>query len=112
MNVPVEHFMREDLLGVGLATILFAALLVPPGYFLGWLFDLLEFRRQSWRWQVSYQPDPIGNRWFQSSTICCGQILSIRAVWIFYSACAIYFSWCLHFAHAGAPSPDGSSVRC
>ena len=90
MNVPVEHFMREDLLGVGLATILFAALLVPPGYFFGWLFDVLEFRRQSWPWQVltslllSVSMVPIVDYLLWSN-------LSIRAVWIFYSACAVFF---------------------
>ena len=90
MNLPAEHFMREDLLGVGLATVLFAALLVPPGYLFGWLFDLLEFRRRSWPWQVltslvlSVSIVPILDYLLWSN-------LSIRAVWIFYSVCALFF---------------------
>src|SRR5271167_1461434 len=50
--MTVQHFTRADLIGAALGTVLFAYLLVPPGYLFGWIFDLLDFRKQSWRWQL------------------------------------------------------------
>src|ERR1700721_2691162 len=50
--MTVQHFTRADLVGAAVGTLLFAYLLVPPGFFFGWIFDLLDFRKQSWPWQV------------------------------------------------------------
>ncbi|MGD1092285.1 MAG: hypothetical protein ABSB35_09860, partial [Bryobacteraceae bacterium] len=50
--MTVQHFTRADLIGAALGTVLFAYLLVPPGYLFGWIFNLLDFRKQSWPWQV------------------------------------------------------------
>ncbi len=98
MNLPEAHFMREDLVGVGLATLLFAAVLIPPGYLVGWLFDLLEFRRRSRPWQVltslvlSISIVPIVDYLLWSN-------VSIRAVWTFYSIAAIFFAGISFRAH-------------
>jgi hypothetical protein len=51
--MPPAHFMRDDLLGVALATLLFALLLIPPGFTIAWLFDLLSFRNSSPGWKIA-----------------------------------------------------------
>ena len=51
--MPTQHFMRDDIIGVALGTFIFAALLIPPGYVFGWLFDLLDFRSRSWPAQLA-----------------------------------------------------------
>src|SRR5580704_18678142 len=50
--MTVQHFTRADLVGASLGTVLFAYLLLPPGYLFGWIFDLLGFRKQTWPWQI------------------------------------------------------------
>ena len=46
------HFMRDDLIGVAVATLLFGLLFIPPGYAIAWLFDLLDFRKVSPAWRI------------------------------------------------------------
>src|SRR5579864_23226 len=85
-----EHFTRDDLIGVAIGTLLFAVLLLPPGYMFGWLFDLLDFRQRSWPEQlttslvlsVSMVPVLDYLLWTQ---------LSVYAVWALYSASATFF---------------------
>ena len=46
------HFLRDDILSTVLATGLVSALFaIPPGYVLGWLTGLLDFRRQTLAWR-------------------------------------------------------------
>ncbi|MEQ1885367.1 MAG: hypothetical protein ABL967_09920 [Bryobacteraceae bacterium] len=88
--MPPQHFMREDLLGVTLGTLLFALVLLSPGYLLGWLLDLLNFRRLHWLEQlgagltlsVAITPILIFHLW---------TTISITAVWAFYAVCGISF---------------------
>jgi hypothetical protein len=42
----VDNFFWNDMLGVCLAAILFPLFLIPPGYALGWLLNLVSFRTQ------------------------------------------------------------------
>ncbi len=88
--MPTEHFTRDDLIGVAIGTLLFAVLLLPPGYTLGWLSDLLDFRQRSWPEQLvtslvlSVSMVPILDYFLWAQ-------LSIYAVWAFYLACGIFF---------------------
>jgi hypothetical protein len=87
--MPAEHFMRDDIIGVAIGTLLFAVLLLPPGYMFGWLFDLMDFRQRSWPEQlatslvlsVSMVPILDYLLWTQ---------LSVYAVWTLYTASGIF----------------------
>jgi len=46
------HFMRDDLAGAALATLLFGLIFIPPGYAIAWIYDLLHFRASSPRWRI------------------------------------------------------------
>ncbi len=53
--MPGAHFLRDDVISTLVAVVLFSLFAVPPGYVLGWLTGLLNFRRQSlaWRFAIS-----------------------------------------------------------
>ncbi|HEV2202228.1 MAG TPA: hypothetical protein VGR73_20610 [Bryobacteraceae bacterium] len=86
----MEHFTRDDLIGVAIGTLLFAVLLLPPGYLFGWLFDLLDFRRRNWPEQLatsvvlSVSMVPILDYFLWTQ-------FSVYAVWAFYAASGIFF---------------------
>jgi hypothetical protein len=81
--MPEAHYTSDDIIGVVLSTILFAPLLLAPGYLLGWLCNPLGFRRQSRSWKVLYSlvlsvsAAPI-------LVFLLGTFGSDRAVWTFY----------------------------
>ncbi len=88
--MPAEHFTRDDLLGIALATALFAFLLIPPGYVIGWLFDLLGFRKLTWWWRISVSV-------VLSISVCpiliflLWSYVSLSAVWALYACCFAAF---------------------
>lgn len=83
--MPPAHFMRDDLIGVALATLLFGLLFIPPGFAIAWLFDLLDFRTST-----------PGARLISALAISVAIVpaiefllwsfLTIAAVWIFHAA--------------------------
>ncbi len=77
------NFMRDDLAGVALATVLFALLLIPPGYTIAWLLDLLNFRGSSpgWRIVVSLA---VSVAMVPGIEFLLWTYLTIAAVWIFH----------------------------
>jgi hypothetical protein len=85
------HFLRDDLISTLLATTLFSLLAVPPGYMLGCLTGLLDFRRQTLAWRfvisvpVSISVVPILAYWLD--------LLGGRtSVWIALAVCWIGFA--------------------
>jgi len=53
--MTAAHFLRDDFVSTLLAAGLFLLFAVPPGYILGWLTGLLDFRKQTlaWRFVIS-----------------------------------------------------------
>ena len=83
--MPPAHFMRDDLLGVALATILFGLLFIPPGFAIAWLFDLLDFR--------SATP---GSRLVSGLAISVALVPAIEfLLWNYLTIAAV---WVFHFA--------------
>lgn len=82
------HFMRDDLVGVALATLLFGLLFIPPGYTVAWLFDLFDFRKASPGWQIvvglalSVSMVPV-------IEFLLWTYLTIASVWIFHLVAAV-----------------------
>lgn len=86
MNDP--HFMRDDLVGVVLGTLALAPFLLTPGYMIGWLCDLFQFRQQSRPWRVLLSL-PLSLSMAPILVFLIGSFISNRAVWLFYAfACA------------------------
>lgn len=85
-----EHFTRSDLIGVALASVLFAFFLLPPGFLFGWTFDLFDFRRRTWPWQAMFSVvlsvgiAPI-------VTFLLWSYAGAASVWIFYAAATLFF---------------------
>jgi len=50
--MSLHHFMRDDLVGSAIAVILFTAFLFVPGYVIGWLTNVRDFRREPGVWRV------------------------------------------------------------
>jgi len=81
--MPPAHFMRDDLAGVALATVLFGLLFIPPGFAIGWAFDLFNFRTVSTGWRIvaglalSVAMAPV-------IEFLLWTYLTIAAVWVFH----------------------------
>ena len=79
------NYSVADALTIFVATTLLAFFMVVPGYTLGWLFDLLEFRKQDLPQQLvistplSIALSPIVSYWI-------GKFVSMRAIWLVYTA--------------------------
>jgi hypothetical protein len=86
--MSAHHFMRDDLLGSLAATVLFSAFLLTPGYAIGWLANVRDFRRQPRAWRIlwslalSVGVTPV-IAWL------LGSFAGMWAVWGFYGACAL-----------------------
>ncbi len=85
-----EHFMRDDLVGVALATVMLAALLIPPGYLFGWLFDLFDFRGETLAWQVLLAL-PLSIALVPILEFLLWTYTSVAFVWTFHALAAVFF---------------------
>jgi hypothetical protein len=81
--MPPAHFMRDDLLGVALATLLFGLLFIPPGFAIAWLFDLLNFRSASTGWRIITALQ-ISVAMVPAIEFLLWSYLTIAAVWTFH----------------------------
>src|SRR5216683_6317951 len=87
--MPAEHFMRDDAVGAVLGIILFAPVLLAPGYVCGWLLNAFDFREQPRGWRavisllLSVAAAPI-------VIFFLGSFVSMRAVWLFYGLAAAF----------------------
>jgi hypothetical protein len=75
--------MRDDLVGVALAILLFGLLFIPPGFAIAWAFDLLDFRASSpgWRMVVGLA---VSVSMVTAIEFLLWTYLGIAAVWIFH----------------------------
>ena len=88
--MPAEHFTRTDLVGVALATLIFAAFLVPPGYVFGWMVDFCGFRKQVYAWQLVVSlPLSIGIA--PILTFLLWAYAGAAFVWTFYTLALVFF---------------------
>ena len=86
------HFMRDDIFGVALATLLFGLFFVPPGFVIAWLFDLLDFRKASLGWQAA-----VGLA-LSVAIVPGGEFVlwtyaGISAVWVFHAIAGLVSGW-------------------
>jgi hypothetical protein len=101
--MPTEHFMRDDAVGAVLGVILFAPVLLAPGYVCGWLLNAFDFREQPRGWRavisllLSVAAAPI-------VVFLLGSFLSMRAVWLFYGLAAA-FTVMMEFRSPGTSRP-------
>ncbi|MCU1335578.1 MAG: hypothetical protein JWO19_1159 [Bryobacterales bacterium] len=85
------HFLRDDFISTLLASALFALFAVPPGYVLGWLTGLLNFRRQTLAWRfaisvpVSISAVPVLTYWLD-------KLGGPMVVWVTFAVCWIVFA--------------------
>lgn len=88
--MPPPHFMRDDLLGVALATILFGLLFIPPGFTIAWAFDLLNFRTSSpgWRLVIGLA---VSVAIVPAIEFLLWTYLTVTAVWIFHLIAVLAF---------------------
>jgi hypothetical protein len=83
--------MAEDLLGSLLAVCLLPLFLWIPGYALGWIFDLFEFRRRTTAFRVTVSL-PLSIAVCPIVTYLLGRFGSMIAVWPAYGALAVVFA--------------------
>jgi len=81
--MPPAHFMRDDLAGVALATLLFGLLFIPPGIAIAWAFDLFNFRTVSSGWRI-LAGLAISVAMVPAIEFLLWTYLTIAAVWIFH----------------------------
>lgn len=81
--MPPAHFMRDDLLGVALATLLFGLLFIPPGFAIAWAFDLFDFRAASQGWRI-IAALAISVGIVPAIEFLFWTYLTVAAVWIFH----------------------------
>jgi hypothetical protein len=81
--MPPAHFMRDDLAGVALATLLFGLLFMPPGIAIAWAFDLFNFRTASAGWRI-LAGLAISVAMVPAIEFLLWTYLTIAAVWIFH----------------------------
>jgi hypothetical protein len=82
--------MAEDLLGSLLAVCLLPLFLWIPGYALGWMFDLFEFRRRTTAFRVTLSL-PLSIAVCPIATYLLARFGSMVAVWPAYAAAAVVF---------------------
>jgi hypothetical protein len=75
--------MRDDLAGVALATFLFGLLFIPPGFAIGWAFDLFNFRTASAGWRI-ISGLAISVAMAPAIEFLLWTYLTVTAVWIFH----------------------------
>jgi hypothetical protein len=85
----ISHFMLSDLIGTFEALLLFPLILLVPGYVLGWLLDILAFRRRTLLTRLTLAV-PLSIGICPIVTYLLWRFLP-PAVWVFYAACAIVF---------------------
>jgi hypothetical protein len=93
--MPVHNYMLEDLLGTLRAIAIFPVFLLFPGYVIAWLLDLLDFRRRTLAFRVTFAV-PLSIALCPILTFLLARYASFAAVWVFYSITALVF--CLSFA--------------
>jgi hypothetical protein len=108
--MPPAHFMRDDLLGVALATLLFGLLFIPPGFAIAWLFDLLDFRSATSGWRIVCGL-AISVAMVPAIEFLLWNFLTLAAVWIFHVA-AIVMCAPLMFRVGKPRFPRWSMVVC
>src|SRR5580658_8772777 len=86
--MPPAHFMRDDLAGVALATLLFGLLFIPPGIAIAWAFDFFNFRTASTGWRV-VAGLAISVAMVPVVEFLLWTYLTIAAVWIFHLIAAV-----------------------
>jgi hypothetical protein len=87
--MPAHNFMLADLAGSLVATCLFPLFVLLPGYAIGWLADLFDFRRRSFAFQLTLSV-PLAIAICPVVTYFSGRFGSMTAVWAFYGASWIY----------------------
>jgi hypothetical protein len=89
------HFMRDDLTGVALATVLLGLLLIPPGFTIAWIFDLLNFRASSPAWKIVLGLG-VSVAMVPAIDFLLWNYLTVAAAWVFHLlalvACAVLIS--------------------
>ncbi len=86
--MPPAHFMRDDLAGVALATLLFGLLFIPPGFAIAWAFNLLSFRTISTGWRI-VSGLAISVAMVPAIEFLLWTYLTLAAVWVFHLAAAV-----------------------
>jgi hypothetical protein len=80
-----HHFMRDDLLGSMIAVILFTGFLFVPGYVIGWLTNVRDFRREPGVWRVLWSL-PLSVGVMPIIGFLAGSYLGMGTVWGIYTA--------------------------
>jgi len=80
--------MLADYRGIGVAFLLFSGLTVFPGYTLGWLFDVLEFRRREAGFRLAISV-PLAIALGPVMSYLIGRSLSLTAACWFYAALSV-----------------------
>ena len=87
--MPAHSYMLADLVGTAGALCLFAFFLVLPGYAIGHLADLFEFRRRTFAFQLALSI-PLAIAICPAVTYFAWRFGSIGAVWVLYAASWVY----------------------
>jgi hypothetical protein len=104
--MPVHNFMVEDLSGALIAIALFPLFAVVPGYVLGSLLDLFDFRNRTLGFRLclaavlSIAVCPI-------FTYLAGRFISLNVVWAAYAAAALTLPFLLVRQRDGLRLPTG-----
>lgn len=107
--MPIHNFMVEDIAGSLSAICLFPLFLLIPGYSLGWLLDVFDFRRRGEPFRaalgllLSIAVCPIVTYWL-------GRFGSMAAVWGFYAATAAVFIFVRLRRSSRIVLPEGFAV--
>jgi len=104
--MPTEHFTRDDAVGILLGAILFAPFLLSPGFVLGWVCNLLDFRKQPLVWRLIMSV-PFSIAFFPIVNFLVGAYISWTALWILYGGLAVGFV--LIFLRERNERPAGAS---
>ena len=80
--MPPHNFMLQDLYGALKAICLFPIFLVFPGYVAAWLLDLLDFRRRTLAFRLTFSL-PLSIGLCPILTYLLGRYATFSAVWAF-----------------------------
>jgi hypothetical protein len=88
--MPAHNYMLDDLSGALKAIALFPIFLLFPGYAISWLLDLLDFRRRTIAFRVTFAI-PLSIALCPMLTFALARYATFSAVWAFYSLTALVF---------------------
>ncbi|HEX3746548.1 MAG TPA: hypothetical protein VHW09_21575 [Bryobacteraceae bacterium] len=87
--MPAHHFMLADLAGCVAAVCLFPLFVLLPGFALGWLTGLFDFRRRTFAFQLALSV-PLAMAICPAVTYLAMRFGSMTAVWAIYAVSWMY----------------------